>query len=318
MSCRHHHHQPQQLLSRVRLPSWRNKNKATMSKPYLLLESQNRALAHTLQKIIQTPTPDFFAKFADFDGAVHTVSTQDPSIITVALTLSSLPALLPLGTEEFLREEYGALIESIQRDTVKLRVNVSDLPCPQDELIEKVASLKCNVISGPIRKVAAACAKNEAVDAIEVPYRSDECFWILPKQGAFSVCYGIRFTEELDLPLARVFMQEFQDAKRHIARSTVPNSSFTTNVPGGLAPFRVPTDYHGFVEIAVTARHYSTPELAKNLFGQLSLFRGYLHYHIKCTKAYIHQRMRNTFRALYQTLNRARPEAQSAKKPARR
>jgi len=49
----------------------------------------------------------------------------------------------------------------------------------------------------------------------------------------------------------------------------------------------------------------------KNMFKTINLvqnFRDYLHYHIKCSKAYMHTRMRERVSTWLQVLNRARPE----------
>jgi actin related protein 2/3 complex subunit 2 len=43
-------------------------------------------------------------------------------------------------------------------------------------------------------------------------------------------------------------------------------------------------------------------------------FRDYLHYHIKCCKAYLHSRMRARTEDLLKILNRARPDNESKDK----
>ena len=51
--------------------------------------------------------------------------------------------------------------------------------------------------------------------------------------------------------------------------------------------------------------------LPKNAFKTINLiqtFRNYLHYHIKCSKAYMHTRMRARVHSWLQVLNRARIE----------
>ncbi len=45
----------------------------------------------------------------------------------------------------------------------------------------------------------------------------------------------------------------------------------------------------------------------KCTFFVLHHFRNYLHYHIKCSKAYIHSRMRAKTAAFLKVLNRAKP-----------
>jgi len=42
--------------------------------------------------------------------------------------------------------------------------------------------------------------------------------------------------------------------------------------------------------------------------NNIQTFRNYLHYHIKCSKAYMHDRMRKRVESLLQVLNRAKPE----------
>lgn len=46
------------------------------------------------------------------------------------------------------------------------------------------------------------------------------------------------------------------------------------------------------------------------------MFRDYLHYHIKCSKVYVHSRMRAKAGELLKVLNRARP--QNTSRPAER
>eukprot|EP00121_Abeoforma_whisleri_P015213 Awhi_evm2s14022 len=48
----------------------------------------------------------------------------------------------------------------------------------------------------------------------------------------------------------------------------------------------------------------------------LETFRNYLHYHIKCSKAYLHCRMRARVSASVKILNRAKPEVEKEKKTA--
>lgn len=40
----------------------------------------------------------------------------------------------------------------------------------------------------------------------------------------------------------------------------------------------------------------------------MQLFRDYLHYHIKCSKAYMHSRMRTRVAEFLKVLNRAKPD----------
>lgn len=54
-------------------------------------------------------------------------------------------------------------------------------------------------------------------------------------------------------------------------------------------------------------RHF-TPQTAPTTITHIQLFRDYLHYHIKCSKAYMHSRMRHRVAEFQKVLNRAKPE----------
>ncbi|KAH9464012.1 hypothetical protein Pst134EB_003552 [Puccinia striiformis f. sp. tritici] len=55
-------------------------------------------------------------------------------------------------------------------------------------------------------------------------------------------------------------------------------------------------------------KHFSTPETAFSTISRIQLFRDYLHYHIKASKAYLHSRMRARTNEFLKILNRAKPE----------
>ena len=50
----------------------------------------------------------------------------------------------------------------------------------------------------------------------------------------------------------------------------------------------------------------------ENTINLIHIFRDYLHYHIKCSKAYIHTRMRAKTSDFLKVLNRARPEPKNS------
>ena len=54
-------------------------------------------------------------------------------------------------------------------------------------------------------------------------------------------------------------------------------------------------------------RHFA-PGVASSTISHIQLFRDYLHYHIKCSKAYMHSRMRHRVTEFQKVLNRAKTE----------
>lgn len=74
-------------------------------------------------------------------------------------------------------------------------------------------------------------------------------------------------------------------------------AAVTTNLTFSLIPVLFP-------------RHFASPEVAQQTILRIQLFRDYLHYHIKCSKAYMHSRMRHRVAEFLKVLNRAKPEVQ--------
>lgn len=61
------------------------------------------------------------------------------------------------------------------------------------------------------------------------------------------------------------------------------------------------TDYVTFV---LFPHHFTNPAT----ISHVQLFRDYLHYHIKCSKVYMHSRMRHRVAEFQKVLNRAKTE----------
>lgn len=65
---------------------------------------------------------------------------------------------------------------------------------------------------------------------------------------------------------------------------------------------------------AVLFPRHTNRETRENTINLIHMFRDYLHYHIKCSKAYIHSRMRAKASDFLKVLNRARPEPKTVEK----
>jgi actin related protein 2/3 complex subunit 2 len=78
------------------------------------------------------------------------------------------------------------------------------------------------------------------------------------------------------------------------------------------------TDDIGYVTFVLFPRHFANSAVSAATISHIQLFRDYLHYHIKCSKAYMHSRMRHRVAEFQKILNRAKAEvAASERKTAR-
>ena len=62
------------------------------------------------------------------------------------------------------------------------------------------------------------------------------------------------------------------------------------------------------VHLVLFPRHFASLDVREETISRIQIFRDYLHYHIKCAKAYMHTRMRARVRDFLKVLNRAKPE----------
>jgi len=145
-------------------------------------------------------------------------------------------------------------------------------------------------------------------DVITVPYRDQEAFYIKPEGDRVIVIFDIFFKDQDDIVFSKIFLQEFQDARRTIQNA--PAVTFSQKEP----PLELKGvkgthsgESHGFVSFVLFQGHTS-PKCRVKVIDLIQTFRDYLHYHIKCSKAYMHTMMRNRVDSLLQILNRAKPE----------
>lgn len=142
-----------------------------------------------------------------------------------------------------------------------------------------------------------------------VQYRDEESLFIKPANDRITVIFETVFQDETDKILGKVFLQEFVDArKRNRSIQSAPQVLFSHEPPLELQNQiqSHPDPSKRFVTFVLFPRHFQTQELQFSSVAQLTLFRNYFHYHIKCSKAYMHSRMRFRVDSFVKVLNRAK------------
>jgi len=107
------------------------------------------------------------------------------------------------------------------------------------------------------------------------------------------------------------------DARRLPQIQNAPQVLFTNRDPP-LEIRDVPglrhSDDIGYVTFVLFPRHFANPNVAAGTISHIQLFRDYLHYHIKCSKAYMQSRMRHRVSEFQKVLNRAKTEVASTER----
>lgn len=290
----------------------------------ILLEHSNRILADTIQQRVGQEKKEVLdITFSDFDGVSFHVSTPNPdvrNIILISLSWRAAADCLAMGGKEDLANIYGPMLVAPESGyDVTLQVDLDNPIEPKDKLALKISNLKRHVAGAPFKKTFDQILNKSAPPDIQkVSFREGEAIYLKPEGDRCTVIFSVSFKDADDAVYAKVFLQELADSRKTM--NGAPAVKFTykelplelENYPGVEG-----VETNGFISMVLFAPHMQQ----RNAFKTISLlesFRNYLHYHIKCSKAYMHNRMRKQVKNWLQVLNRARPDpiAEKAKKTA--
>ncbi|KAG8739771.1 hypothetical protein FRC10_005196 [Ceratobasidium sp. 414] len=302
-------------------------------------------LSHSV--ILQNTLTEKFAKpggidvsFVDYDGVKFRVSTPEKKTgLLVSISIRCWEELAQYGANDVLQREYGSYITQPEQGyNFSLAFDLEAIPAAGEEreaLIKSVALLKRNALAAPFEAAFATQKKLEAAgmptdgsapptgDLMPIHYRDREAIYVRAGFDRVTVVFSTEFQDETDKVVGRVFLQseyvmafvcfpqEFVDARRQPSIQNAPQVLYNNREPPleirGVAGLNVSDDV-GYVTFVIFPRHFANPLVAANTISHIQLFRDYLHYHIKCSKAYMHSRMRHRVTEFLKVLNRAKME----------
>jgi len=288
----------------------------------ILLEFHNKIIEDTLLERFNPPPDGKYESIeivlADFDGVTFHVFTDANSknILYVSMSTKCYGELKKYGVDDIMKQQYGQYLTTPETGyDVTLQIDLAKPPQDREKFARSIALLKRNALAAPFYKIFTDIEqKKPPASLVEIKYRDDEAFFLKPENDRVIVIFYIQFKDPDDQVFAKVFLQEYQDARRTM--SNAPAVTYSQKEPPlelkGVKNLKV-QDSNGFVSFVLFAPHISGSKKEKSI-DNIQTFRNYLHYHIKCSKAYMHTRMRNKVRGFLQVLNRAKSEPQSAEK----
>ncbi|EDO14668.1 hypothetical protein Kpol_325p7 [Vanderwaltozyma polyspora DSM 70294] len=291
----------------------------TLSEAY---EANEKGAPLTLDRIV-----------SDFDYTTfHITNTPDNKVILwVSIRTKAWQSVLQCdpnnGLVSFLQSKYAnAAGVSVSNNTepgydFTLQIDLNALN--QDSIVQ-VSLLKTMVLSFPFhlafQEFAQLCTlpipeDGSSIDSktlYAIQHRDDEQFFIKASNDRITVIFETVFQDETDKVLGKVFLQEFVDArKRNRSIQSAPQVLVSHEPPLELQNQKTTRNVQAdssrrFITFVLFPRHFQTEELQFSSVSQLTLFRNYFHYHIKCSKAYMHSRMRFRVDTFVKVLNRAK------------
>jgi len=290
----------------------------------ILLERGNRILGETVSSKINITDPEekvepIDVRLCDFDNVSYRVviENENRNIMLVAMSLPCYSSIESRGAKEAYERIYGELVTTPLTGfdlTIKVNLDTLKEQKQKDEMVNRISCFKANVVAGIFDFYFTALLKGTAPsDPFKFDLRSDTTIFFFPKSDRVIVIFSVDFTEKVDRALAKIFMQEFVEAKRTLGAA--PPVIWAANPPMELAHFKItePKGNIGFISFAVQKSNLDKDKKDR-VISVLQAFRNYMQYHIKCSKSYFHSRMRARVVTLLAVLNRAKFDTESVKK----
>lgn len=291
----------------------------------ILLEENNRVIFETLKsKFAATKPESVNIACVDFDGVQYQISNppNDKGVILLSARMRMYEDLVNHGVSDTLKREYGDhLTEAEDGYDVTLRFELAALLDDKDSLALKASLLKRNCFASVFEKYFKMQQDHDpandeplSTEVAVVHYHEEESVYISALADRVTVIFSTLFKDPDDVVIGKVFLQEFKDARKH--HQQAPQVLFSYSEPpkeiAGL-PGLLGGENVGYITFVLFPRHTNAAN-SENTINLIHQFRTYLHYHIKCSKAYLHCRMRSKTSEFLKVLNRAKPEAMTEKK----
>jgi len=253
-------------------------------------------------------------RVCDFDDVSYrmTIEAENRDVLLVSMASPGLGQNMAKGAADQIKEIYGDLkaANTVAGYDLTLSIDMTKTKGKEEEIARRVSMLKPNVAGGVFHYFT---KKLKADEAPEPPYRfqlrGDTTVYVFPAKDRVVFIYSMHFDDKAENCIAKVFMQEFVDAKKKIGKA--PPVSFSAVPPRELQEqldIKEANCNLGYISFAILKTHCTDEKLRQRVCEQLQTFRTYTQYHIKCSKSYFHSRMRARAAELLKVLSRAKVE----------
>jgi actin related protein 2/3 complex subunit 2 len=196
---------------------------------------------------------------------------------------------------ELIKREYAAYLapETEANYSVSLLFDLTRLPSDEWRALAMQASLlKRNCLASVFEKYFDAQASGASHRTAVINYRADETMFVRALDDRVTVIFSTTFKGDDDVTLGKVFMQEFFETRRKFQQA--PQVLFSHKHPPAELndTDALVGDNRGYITFVLMPRHIAAGPARHNTINMISMLRNYVHYHLKCSKAYMHQRMR--------------------------
>lgn len=290
----------------------------------ILLPLNNRILSETVAAQVIDPRLNaegkrdaIDVKICDFDEVAYSIKIDEKTreTMTIAISCPSYGDIEDKGAKAALVGAFGDMVvDPPPNFDAAIMVTFADLPEEKEllALVEKISMMKTIVLGGVFRMAFDNMNEGGSTEPFKFDLRKDTRISVHPGKSdkRCTLVFKIDFNNDVNRTIAKVFMQEFVDAKRKVRGG--PSFSWNANPPAELKDFNITTNENclGYCSIGVLPNHCTKKNIHQTV-NVLTTFRTYVSYHITCSKSFFHQRMRARTVSLLKVLNRAKVKAVS-------
>ena len=284
----------------------------------IVLENNNKIIEDTLRYHInrvlngRRPRPVCLT-LSDFDGAQCSISNpfDERTKLNVSIAIKFYQELMSHGALDILATRYEdkLLKEAEPGYDITIQVDLEKSNIPDDwetSIVKEISSLKRNCFASIFEKYFDFQESGQdGIKSSVIHYRDEETMYLEARNDRITVVFSTIFKHEDDIVLGKVFLRELQEGGRRAANS--PQVIFTKDPPEGIEEkgALVGKDVR-YITFVLFPRH-TRKETRDKTIDLIHQFRTYLHYHIKCSKAFLHSRMRAKTNHFLNYLNEAKP-----------
>lgn len=244
--------------------------------------------------------------FYDFEHSHYKVTLvpKSSTVMTVSLNLPCFPEIEKEGVEEMLKKKYGDMLQPTEQGYhVTLGVDVMEPGQPIDSIVKLFAGLKESILITPMVGYFQAFLDGKPREkTFSFNLRKDTVLYIVPRKDRVTTALRLSLQDPVDLQVAEIFLKDYKEVQRRKAGGAPP-AWFSINPPEELEGEKKGS--LGFISFAVQERHMK--DMAKTAAAIIN-FRSFLQYHLKCSKAFFHSRMRKKVKEFLKVLNRAKTD----------
>jgi len=242
-------------------------------------------------------------RFCDFNRSEWLIEYED-GIFKVSSRINCWEQLKKNGAEAYLKNHYKEFFSSPNdKYNVGLKIDFNSFKGDIAKVALDFSQLQKLMLIAPALVIHSEIQKGPVNKLVQIDYRPAESYWIKTTGDRITVIFSIFFETLDDSIFGRTFLQEFSKQPAGCPSCDVIIRK-NSQPPGELKSVQGLNPNNCYVSFLLEKRHWQKV----SVFDVIFQFRNYVHYHVKCSKAFLHIRMRNKVEVFEKVLNRARKD----------